>query len=69
VLPEFLPRLVAVKDVDAYHPELLALISRLNDGDANLWGSLKDRPSSLGRASARETPTPDPAQWGQINCS
>lgn len=44
VLPEFLPRLVAAKDVDRYRLEMLALISRLNDGHANLWSSLAVRP-------------------------
>jgi C-terminal processing protease CtpA/Prc len=44
VLPEFLPRMVAAKDVDSYRLEMLALISRLNDAHANLWGSLTARP-------------------------
>lgn len=44
VLPEFLPRMVAAKDVDRYRLEMLALISRLNDAHANLWGALEARP-------------------------
>ena len=44
VLPEFLPRMVAAKDVDRYRLEMLALISRLNDAHANLWSALDARP-------------------------
>jgi C-terminal processing protease CtpA/Prc len=44
VLPEFLPRMVAATDVDKYRSEMLALISRLNDGHANIWGALESRP-------------------------
>ena len=44
ILPEFLPRLVGAKDLDPYRTELFALISRLNDGHANLWSVLATRP-------------------------
>ena len=44
VLPEFLPRIVAAKDLDGYQREMLALISRLGDGHANLWAALDARP-------------------------
>ena len=44
VLPEFLPRIVAATDIDRYRAEMLALISRLNDGHANIWGALQSRP-------------------------
>jgi C-terminal processing protease CtpA/Prc len=44
VLPEFLPRLVAANDLERYRSEMLALISRLNDGHANLRQALEARP-------------------------
>ncbi|HEX4825831.1 MAG TPA: S41 family peptidase [Candidatus Polarisedimenticolaceae bacterium] len=44
VLREFLPRLVAANDVARYRLEMFALIARLNDGHANLWGQLDARP-------------------------
>jgi C-terminal processing protease CtpA/Prc len=44
VLPEFLPRMVAATDLNRYRSEMLALISRLHDGHANLWGALESRP-------------------------
>jgi C-terminal processing protease CtpA/Prc len=44
VLPEFLPRMVAAKDLDRYKLEMFALIARLNDSHANLWASVAARP-------------------------
>ena len=44
VLAEFIPRLFAAGDPDAYRLELIALIARVRDGHANLWGSLEVRP-------------------------
>jgi C-terminal processing protease CtpA/Prc len=44
VLREFLPRLVKAADWDAYRLELLALIARIGDTHANLWGALDVRP-------------------------
>ena len=39
VLAEFLPRVVAAENRDNYTLELMALIVRVRDGHANLWGS------------------------------
>jgi C-terminal processing protease CtpA/Prc len=44
VLPEFLPRMVAANDAERYRREMLALISRLNDGHANIGAALSARP-------------------------
>jgi C-terminal processing protease CtpA/Prc len=44
VLAEFLPRIVAADAPDDYKLEFLALIARVNDTHANLWGSLEVRP-------------------------
>lgn len=44
VLAEFLPRLVAAKDADAYRLQMMALIARVHDTHANLWNSLDVRP-------------------------
>lgn len=44
VLLEFLPRMVAAGDWDAYRLELLALIARVHDTHANLWSELDVRP-------------------------
>lgn len=44
VLPEFLPRLVAARDAAGYRLEMFALIARLHDGHANLWGYFDARP-------------------------
>ena len=44
VLREFVPRLVAAKEFDAYKTELMALIAHVHDTHANLWSSLDVRP-------------------------
>jgi C-terminal processing protease CtpA/Prc len=44
VLTEFVPRLVAAEDSDAYRLELIALVARLYDTHTNLWGSLDVQP-------------------------
>lgn len=44
VLREFLPRFVAADTRDAYELELLALVTRIGDGHANLWSNLDVRP-------------------------
>lgn len=44
VLREFLPRLVAAVDGDAYRLELLGFITRIHDTHANLWAALDVRP-------------------------
>jgi C-terminal processing protease CtpA/Prc len=44
VLPEFLPRMVAANDAERYRREMLALISRLNDGHANIVAAWSARP-------------------------
>jgi hypothetical protein len=44
VLAEFIPRLMDAGDQDAYRLTLIALIARVHDGHANLWGSLEARP-------------------------
>jgi C-terminal processing protease CtpA/Prc len=44
VLQEFLPRFVVADSWDAYRLELLALITRIQDGHANLWSGLDVRP-------------------------
>jgi len=44
VLPEFLPRMVAANDAERYRLEMLALISRLNDGHANIGAAYSARP-------------------------
>lgn len=44
ILPEFLPRIALSKDRDSYQREMLALVARVQDTHANLWGSLAFRP-------------------------
>jgi hypothetical protein len=44
VLPEFLSRLIAAADLDAYRLEMMALIARVSDTHANLWQALDVRP-------------------------
>ncbi len=44
VLREFLPRMVAASDRDAYRLELLAFSAHIRDGHANLWAELDVRP-------------------------
>jgi C-terminal processing protease CtpA/Prc len=44
VLTEFLPRTALAKDRDAYELQLIALVARVHDTHANLWGSLGVRP-------------------------
>lgn len=44
VLAEFVPRMIAAREPDDYRLELLALVSRVHDGHANLWRSLDLRP-------------------------
>lgn len=44
VLREVLPRFVGASDWDAYRLALLALIARVHDTHANLWGNLDVRP-------------------------
>ena len=44
VLAEFIPRLIRANNKDDYVLELMALIARVQDGHANLWGSLDERP-------------------------
>lgn len=44
VLAEFVPRLIAARDRDAYPLELMALVARVHDTHANLWSSLEVRP-------------------------
>jgi len=44
VLAEFIPRVATAQSSDSYKRELLALIATVNDGHANLWGSLDVRP-------------------------
>lgn len=44
VLTEFVPRIALAKNRDAYQREMMALIARVNDTHANLWGSLAVRP-------------------------
>lgn len=44
VLVEFIPRIVAAQDADAYQREMMALIARIHDTHANLWSSLEVRP-------------------------
>lgn len=39
VLAEFIPRIAAAKDKDAYQLEMLALIARVTDTHANLWSA------------------------------
>ena len=44
VLAEFLPRLFSAETPDGYRLQLMALIARVRDTHANLWGSLDVRP-------------------------
>lgn len=44
VLEEFLPRMLAASDRDAYRLELFALSARTGDGHANLWPEIDVRP-------------------------
>jgi len=44
VLTDFIPRVSLAKDDDSYKRELMALITRLHDGHANLWNALDARP-------------------------
>ncbi len=44
VLPEFIPRIVAAVERDAYRLTLIELIARVNDTHANLWSGLDARP-------------------------
>ena len=44
VLTEFIPRFALAKDENSYKRELLALLTTLGDGHANLWGALDARP-------------------------
>jgi len=44
VLPEFLPRLVGATSLERYRLEMLALIARLNDGHASVYGAYPARP-------------------------
>jgi C-terminal processing protease CtpA/Prc len=44
VLEDFIPRVALAKDADAYKLEVMALITKLNDGHANLWNALNARP-------------------------
>ncbi len=44
VLAEFIPRLMAAGSRDAYKLEMIALIARVHDSHANLWGGLDVRP-------------------------
>ena len=44
VLEDFIPRVALAKDADTYKLELMALITKLHDGHANLWNALDARP-------------------------
>jgi hypothetical protein len=46
VLREFIPRLAAADSAESYRLELMALIARVHDSHANLWGELALRPPS-----------------------
>jgi len=39
ILSEFLPRITLAKDRDSFQQEMLALVARIQDTHANLWGS------------------------------
>ena len=43
-LEEFIPRVVAAKDLEAYQLEMLALTARLRDGHASVWNAIDARP-------------------------
>lgn len=44
VLPDFIPRVALAKDADSYKRELMALITKMRDGHANLWNAINVRP-------------------------
>jgi len=44
VLREFVPKIWAADDSTSYRLTLMALIARINDGHANLWSALPNRP-------------------------
>lgn len=44
VLEDFIPRVALAKDADGYKRELMALITKLHDGHANLWNAFNARP-------------------------
>lgn len=44
VLEDFIPRVALAKDADTYKLQLMALITKLDDGHANLWDAISARP-------------------------
>jgi C-terminal processing protease CtpA/Prc len=44
VLGEFIPRVVAARDLESYRLEMLALTARLRDGHASVWNAIDARP-------------------------
>lgn len=44
VLADFIPRMVLARDGDSYKRELMALITKMRDGHANLWNAINVRP-------------------------
>ncbi len=44
VLGDFIPRVALAKHSDSYKRELMALLTKLHDGHANLWNALDARP-------------------------